>query len=121
LQPKSGLKPWIGLEFSGLPMTRLLSIAVLASLLGLAAAGGAVGGDLQVPQALPMSQSGADPGGPMPGTGCGACAAGCACTSANGLQAPETQMSWPPVVRPSSQLSDPIRAPETAPPKRSVL
>jgi hypothetical protein len=102
-------------------MTRLLSIALLASLLGLAAAGGAAGADVQDGQARAMSQIGADSGGSMAGTGCGACAAGCACTSADGLQAPETQMSWPPVVRPFSQLSDPIRAPETAPPKRSVI
>jgi hypothetical protein len=101
-------------------MTRLLSIVLLTSLLGLAAPGAAVV-DVEAGQAIPMSQMGSDAGSSMTDKDCGACAAGCACTSAHALQAPGTETSWPPVGRHSLQFSDQIRAPQTAPPKRSFM
>jgi hypothetical protein len=101
-------------------MTRLLSIALLASLLGLAAAG-TPGPTAQGGPAVVLSAASGDSGGPMAGTGCGACAAMGACIASAPAQSAGIETSRLPLVQPACELSDQLRAPETAPPKRSSI
>ena len=104
-----------------LAMTRLLSIALLASLLAGFAAAGTSGPHAEGWQAVVLSQTSGDSGGPMAGTGCGACAAMGACIASGPAQSAGIEISRLPPLQPSSQLSDQVRAPETAPPKRSSI
>jgi hypothetical protein len=101
-------------------MTRLLSIALLASILGLAVPG-AAGPNAEGWKAVASSQASGDSGEPMAGTGCGACAAMGACIAPSGAQCDGIEVSRLPAEYLPSLLSDQLRAPETAPPKRSCI
>jgi hypothetical protein len=102
-------------------MTRLLSIALLASLLAGFAAAGTPGPHADDSRAVVLSQTSGDPGGPMTAMDCGACAAMGACIASGPAQSAVLGISRLPPLQPTSQLSDQVRAPDTAPPKRSSI
>jgi hypothetical protein len=99
-------------------MTRLLSIVLLASLLAGSAAAGAPGLHAGGSQTVLLTQGSADSDGPMAGTRCGACPATGACISSGSAYAAGVEVSRLSPLQPSSELSDLVRAPEAAPPKR---
>jgi hypothetical protein len=109
------------LKLPDLAMTRLLSIVLLASFVAGSAAAGAPGLPAGGSQAVLLSQGSGDSDGPMAGTGCDACAAMGACIATGPVQAAGIEISRLQPLQPSSQLSDQVRAPETAPPKRSSI
>lgn len=112
------LKFWDAARFSGHAMTRLLSILLLASLLGGFAARGIPAPHAQSSQAPMSSQTGGDSDGPM-AADCVACAAMGACIASGPAQSAGPGISQLPPTQPSSRLSDQTCAPDTAPPKPS--
>lgn len=106
-------------------MTRLLSILLLASFLAGFGGGGAQAAGLAAPQIVALQivtpgEAGGHSDGRM-AMECPACPMMGACVAAASARFVPPDAAPLKVLQPSSQLSDSIRAPDTAPPKRSFV